>query len=61
MAMRLHLRKCGKTWRSVDSCWKWRRGGHSRVARAVVRDRDAHADFELALQLAGALTKVSTR
>ena len=35
VAMRLHLRKCGKTWRSVDSCLKRRRGGHSRVARAV--------------------------
>ena len=57
MAMRLHLRKCGKTWRSVDSCWKWRRGGHSRVARAVVGDRDAHAAFELAVQLVDALKK----
>ena len=59
VAMRLHLRKCGKTWRSVDSCWKWRRGGHSRVARAAVGDRDAHADLELALQLSDAMTKVS--
>ena len=57
VAMRLHLRKCGKTWRKVDSRWKRRRGGHGRVARAVVGDRDAHADLELAPQLAGELTK----
>ena len=58
VAMRLHLRRCGKTWRNVDSCWKWRRGGHSRVARAGAGDRDVHADLELALQLADAPTKV---
>ena len=57
VAMQLHLRKCGETWGSVDSCWKWRRGGHSRVARAVARDRYAHANLELALQLADALAK----
>ena len=57
MVMRLHLRKCGKTWRKVDSRLKRRRGRHGRVARAVVGDRDAHADLELALQLADALTK----
>ena len=57
MVMRLHLRKCGKTWRNIDSHWKRRRGGHGRVARTVAGDRDAHADLELALQLADALTK----
>ena len=58
VVMRLHLRKCGKTWRKVDSRWKRRRGGHSRVARAVVGDRDAHAALELVVvQLADALTK----
>ena len=60
MVMRLHLKKCGKTWRKVDSCWKRRRGGHGRVARAVVGDRDAHAALELAVQLADALTKASS-
>ena len=55
--MRLHLKKCGKTWRKVDSRWKRRRGGHGRVARAVVEDRDAHAALGLAVQLADALTK----
>ena len=57
MVMRLHLKKCGKTWRKFDSRWKRRRKGHGRVARAVVGDRDAHAAFELAVQLVGALTK----
>ena len=57
VVMRLHLRKCSKTWRKVDSRWKRRRGGHGRVARAVVGDRDAHAALELAVQLADALTK----
>ena len=59
VVMRLHLRKCGKARRNVDSCWKWQRGGHGRVARAVVGYRDAHADLELALQLSDAMTKVS--
>ena len=57
VVMRLHQRKCGKTWRMVDSRWKRRRGGHGRVARAVVGDRDAHAAFELAVQLVDALKK----
>ena len=57
VVMRLHLRKCGKTWRKVNSRWRRGRGGHGRVARAVVGDKDAHADLELALQLADALTK----
>ena len=43
------------------SRWKRRRGGHGRVARAVVGNRDAHADLELALQLADALTKARNR
>ena len=57
MVMRLHLKRCGKTWRKVDSRWKRRRGGHGRVARAVVGNRDAHAAFELAVQLVDALKK----
>ena len=43
VVMRLHLRKCGKTWRKVDSRWRRGRGGHGRVAGAVVRNRDALA------------------
>ena len=57
VVIRLHLKKCGKTWGKVDSRWKRRRGGHGRVARALVGDRDAHAALELAVQLADALTK----
>ena len=57
MVMRLHLPKCGRTWRKVESRWKRRRGRHGHVARAVVGDRDAHAALELAVQLANALTK----
>ena len=36
VVMRLHQRKCGKTWRKIDSRWKRRRGEHGRVARADV-------------------------
>ena len=50
VVMRLHLKKCGKTWRMVESRWKRRRGRHGRVARAVVGDRDAHAALELAVR-----------
>ena len=57
VVMRLHLRKCGKTWRKVDSRWRQRRGRRGRVARAVVGDRDAHSALELAVQLADALAK----
>ena len=59
VVMRLHLRKCGKTWRKVDSRWKRGRGGHGRVAGAVVRSRDAlaAAACELAVQLLDALEK----
>ena len=57
MVMRLHLRKCGKTWRKVDSRWRRGRGGHGSEAGAcTVRNRDAlaAAACEPALQLSDA-------
>ena len=54
VVMRLHLRKCGKTWRKVDSRWRRGRGGHGSEAGAcTVRNRDAlaAATCEPALQL----------
>lgn len=54
VVMRLHLRKCGKTWRKVDSRWRRGRGGHGSEAGAcTVRNRDAlaAAACEPALQL----------
>ena len=60
MVMRLHLKKCGQTWKKVDSRSKRRRGGHGRIARAVVGDRDADVVLELAVELADALTKART-
>ena len=55
--MRLHLKKCGKTW--VDSRWRRGRGGHGRVAGPVVRNRNAlaAAACELAVQFVDALEK----
>ena len=54
VVMRLHLRKCGKTWRKVNSRWRRGRGGHGREAGScTVRNRDALAAAarEPALQL----------
>ena len=46
VVMRLHLRKCGKTWRKVDSRWRRGRGGHGSEAGAcTVRNRDAPVSY----------------
>ena len=59
VVMRLHLRKCGKIWRKVNSRRRRGRRGHGRVAGAVVRNRDAlvAAACELAAQFVDALEK----
>ena len=57
VVMRLHLRKCGKTWRKVNSRWRRGRGGHGSEAGAcTVRNRDAlaAAASEPAFQLSDA-------
>ena len=57
VVMRLRLRKCGKTWKKVNSRWRRGRGGHGSEAGAcTVRNRDALAAAagEPALQLSDA-------